>query len=231
MTLEVCVDSYETALLAAQYQAKRIELCSALSVGGLTPSLALVQQCISIKSIETHVMIRPREGDFYYNNNEIESMSKEIEFMAKIGVHGLVFGCLDMNNNIDVHHNELLIKIAKSKGLETTFHRAFDFVKNPLESLESLISMGFDRLLTSGQKKTAIDGKELIKSLVFQSKGRIQIMAGSGINKENALSLASLGIDALHFTSHKKQGEDSLGMGYKSIPNEEKIKSISNLFQ
>jgi len=230
MTLEVCIDSYEGALLARSFGAKRVELCSALSVGGLTPSIGLTGRCT--EEIEVHAMLRNREGDFVYSPAEIDIMLDDVDFLAKAGAGGIVFGCLTKAGEVDLKANALLIKEAKGLGLEATFHRAFDFCKDPKNSLESLIELGFNRILTSGNKTKAIDGIDLIRNLTEWSAGRIEIMAGSGVSASNALKLAEAGVDALHFTSHKTvELKDTFGMGRKSIPDKEKIASITKLFQ
>jgi copper homeostasis protein len=230
MTLEVCVDSFEGAELAGRFKADRVELCSGLSVGGLTPSIGLIAKCAEV--IEVHAMLRNREGDFVYSPREIKMMLDDIDFLAKAGASGIVFGCLTDQNEIDVEANALLIKKAKGLGLETTFHRAFDFCDNPKESLEKLISLGFNRLLTSGQKPKAIVGIDLIRNLVTWADGRIEIMAGSGVNASNAAKFANTEVSALHFTSHQNiETKDSFGMGAKSVPDEDKIASITRLFQ
>ena len=229
MIFELCTDALEGAKIAKVYGAKRIELCSALSVGGLTPSPALTAQCAAIKAVETHVMIRPREGDFVYSANNIEVMLKDIQLQAEAGAKGVVFGCLTSDNTIDIQQNITLVEEARKCGLECTFHRAFDFVASPMEALESLINIGFNRILTSGGKPTADAGMEQIKQMVEKAKGEIEIMAGSEVNSSNALALASTGILALHFTSHHATAYE-LGMGVSNTPNPEKIQSITALF-
>jgi len=226
MILEVCTDSLEGAHLAAKYGAKRVELCSSLSAGGLTPSIALVEKCVQVEGIEVHAMLRHREGDFVYSNLDLEILLRDMELLAGAGAKGVVFGCLTKGNNLDTDKNQALAAHAHKLGLDTTFHRAFDFVKNPLEAFEELIEQGFTRLLTSGQKPTAIEGIDLISELARLSKGKIQIMTGSGVNATNARQLALAGADALHFTSHKQDGNELSGMGAHFIPDEEKIKSI-----
>jgi copper homeostasis protein len=230
MTLEVCVDSFEGAQLAERFGANRIELCSGLSVGGLTPSNGLTAKCAEI--IELHAILRNREGDFVYSPRSIKIMLDDIDSFAQSGANGIVFGCLTGQNQIDIEANTTLVQEAKILGLETTFHRAFDYCKDPKKSLETIIDLGFDRLLTSGKQPTAIEGIELIRKLVSWADGRIEIMAGSGVNASNALELIEAGVDAIHFTSHTfANSKDSFGMGSKSIPDEEKIASIIRLFQ
>lgn len=231
MTFEICVDSVEGTVLAKQYGTKRVELCSALSVGGLTPSFGLVKDCVNVGGVEVHVMIRHVEGGFVYTPSDITIMRYDIENIAKAGAKGVVFGCLTSENKLDVEQNKYLLSEAKKIGLEVTFHRAFDFVKDPFEALEQLIELGFDRILTSGQKPKAFEGIDLLKELVTKANGRIQIMAGSGVNPDNAKALASVGVDALHFTSHKYIDEQAeLGMGRKTYPDTIKIAQIVKQF-
>jgi copper homeostasis protein len=226
MTLEVCIDSLEGTEVAARNGARRVELCSALSTGGLTPSLALVEKCVQVKGIEVHAMLRHREGDFVYNQSDLEILLRDMELLARAGARGVVFGCLTRENKLDADKNNLLAERARKLGLECTFHRAFDFAEEPKKALEELIDQGFTRILTSGQRRTAIEGIELITELVKQSAGRIQIMAASGVNGSNADELTRTGVDALHFTAHKISGDPRMGMGTHFIPDEEKIARI-----
>ena len=229
MTFEFCIDSVEGAIAAEQHGVRRVELCSALGVGGLTPSYGLIQQCAQYNA-KVHVMIRHLEGGFVYAKEDVLVMVEDIKMAKQAGATGVVFGCLTQQNELDVVSTTTLIKTAKEQGLEVTFHRAFDMVNNPLETLGELIKLGVDRILTSGQQDKAIDGIEVIKQLVQQANGNIQIMAGSGVKSSNVKALANIGIDALHFTIHKNQTAESLGMGFRTTINEEKINSILNLF-
>ncbi len=231
MIFEICADSYEAVVLAKKYKVQRVELCSALSLGGLTPSIGLVEKCAEIEDVEIHVMIRHKEGGFVYSSDDIEIMESDIINAIEAGAKGVVFGCLNPDNEIDIKQNKLLYKLAKRLGLEVTFHRAFDFCVSPQRSLEEIIEIGFDRILSSGQKNTAEDGIPLLSELVKLANGRIQIMAGSGINAVNALNIANTNVDALHFTSHMKSSENNDdGMGKQSVQDEQKIKSIVDLF-
>ena len=230
MILELCTDSIAGAELARKYGAKRIELCSALTVGGLSPSTALIKECLKIGKVEVHVMLRHREGGFVYGKNEWPIILNDLNMMISLGVHGVVFGALNENGDVDKALCQEIISRTSAVGIEATFHRAFDLASDPIKTVEELIELGFDRLLTSGQKDMAIDGKNLIKDLSDQSDGRIQIMAGSGVNPSNAIELAATGADALHFTSHTTQGSGSLGMGANFIPDPAKISSIRSLF-
>jgi len=231
MIFEVCTDSYQIADLAVRYNIKRIELCSALSIGGLTPSIPLAKMFADHKEFETHVMIRPRGGDFCYSNIELDIMQQEIHLLAAQGINGVVFGCLTDQMKVNVTQTKKLFDFAKKLNLEVTFHRAFDYALSPIQALETLIDLKIDRLLTSGLKEKAIEGIELIKELVAKSDKQIQIMAGSGVNKNNAIQLANAGVDALHFSAHQILESSDFKMGAKIIPDEDKIASIVNLFE
>ena len=231
MIFEICADSYQAVVLAKKYKVKRIELCSALSLGGLTPSLGLIEKCLAFPEVEIHVMVRPKEGGFVYNADDIEVMENDIISSAEVGAKGVVFGCLTKDNEIDIKQNKLLYKLATSLGLEVTFHRAFDYCNDPIKSLEELVSIGFDRVLSSGQATIAEEGIPVLTTMHTESKGRIEIMAGGGVNTSNVLDIAKSGVDALHFTIHHKTSVDqNLGMGSSSEMNEQKLKSIIDLF-
>ena len=230
MNLELCTDCLEGALLAGRYGFKRIELCAALAEGGLTPSFGMIQSCSEAGTAEVHAMIRSRGGSFTCDGSEMAIMKKDIQAASEAGAKGVVFGILESNNEMSPMNRELL-ELAHSFELQATFHRAFDQVKDPLRTLEQLVEMGFDRLLTSGLKDRAIDGLELIKSMQQEYGSKIEIMAGSGVNPENALSFAKAGLENLHFTA-RKQSEEILikGMGVNMVTDEAKISAICDLF-
>lgn len=228
MTFELCTDSFEGALMAEKFAIKRIELCSALSEGGLTPSYGLIKKCTKL-SIKVHVMIRPRGGNFQYTSDEIDIMKSDIESAKNLNASGVVFGVLNDQNEVD-NINESLVLLAKSLGLEVTFHRAFDLVLDPFMAMKKLIDFKFDRILTSGLHEKAIDGIDLLLKLQKKYGERIQIMAGSGVNHENAMQFSKIGIKNIHFTSHKSIKDVELRMGSYNIPNPKKLKSILNCF-
>ncbi|MDX1350843.1 MAG: copper homeostasis protein CutC [Putridiphycobacter sp.] len=231
MTIEICADSYETALIARKYNAKRIELCSALTVGGLTPSYGLMQQCADISDIEVHAMIRHCQGGFVLQNADVSIMLKDIEAAAEAGVNGVVLGCITDSKKVDRQNLKTLVQMAQNNGLEVTFHRAFDLIDQPLEAIDVLVDLGVHRILTSGQKPTAIEGRAIIKEMVAYSAQRIQLMAGSGVSAKNALELAKTGVDALHFTAHKPSDESvEFEMGIRNVPDIQKIEAITALF-
>ncbi len=231
MNIEICTDSIEGALAADKYGAKRIELCSSLSLGGLTPSFGLIKQCVDKTNIEVHVIIRHKEGGFQYSSSDVEIMTSDIIQAKKAGATGVVFGILNDQNEIS-HLNKKLVEVSKKIDLEVTFHRAFDFVTNSRIAIEKIIGMGFDRLLTSGLSKTAEEGLEIISKLQENFGSKIQIMAGSGINYLNALKIAESGINNIHFTARKKSDKApaNFSMGEEMITDEEKIQSIIDLF-
>lgn len=186
MVLEICANSIQSAINAQEGGAQRIELCCNLEQGGLTPSPATIRLVRNKLAIEVFVLIRPRIGDFNYSEIEFEQMQKNISFCRKEGVDGVVFGVLNEKGKIDLPKNKLLLNLAA--GMQTTFHRAFDCLENPLEDLETLIKVGFDRVLTSGLAPTAVEGKDLLKTLIKKADSDLIILPGSGLNSHNLLS-------------------------------------------
>ncbi|XP_035124648.1 copper homeostasis protein cutC homolog isoform X1 [Callithrix jacchus] len=174
--MEVCVDSVESAVNAERGGADRIELCSGLSEGGTTPSMGVLQVVKQSVQIPVFVMIRPRGGDFLYSDREIEVMKADIRLAKLYGADGLVFGALTEDGHID---KELCMSLmAICRPLPVTFHRAFDMVHDPMAALETLLTLGFERVLTSGCDSSALEGLPLIKRLIEQAKGRIVVMPG-----------------------------------------------------
>ncbi|XP_029465943.1 copper homeostasis protein cutC homolog isoform X1 [Rhinatrema bivittatum] len=181
--MEVCVDSVESAVNAERGGAGRIELCSSLLEGGITPSMGVLQVVKQYIQIPVFVMIRPRGGDFLYSDREVEVMKADIRHAKIHGADGLVFGALTEDGRIDT---ELCMELlAVSRPLPVTFHRAFDMVHDPLVAIETLISLGFERVLTSGCDSSALEGLPLIKRIVEQAKGRIIVMPGGGVTERN----------------------------------------------
>ncbi|MCK8481104.1 copper homeostasis protein CutC [Psychroserpens algicola] len=196
MLLEICANSYQSAKHAQDAGADRIELCSELAVGGITPSYGVIKQVVSELDIETYVLIRPRSGNFCYSEKEFEVIKNDIQICKTIGCHGIVSGVLKNDNSIDIERTRELIEL--SKPLPFTFHRAFDLVQNPKEALEQLIVLGANRILTSGQQPKAIAGIALLKMLKQHAQNRIIILAGSGISSENAAAFKTAGLDEIH---------------------------------
>lgn len=230
MNFELCTDSVEGAIKASSYGFKSIELCSALSVGGLTPNFGLIQTCVRQSNLEVHVMIRHREGGFVCDQADVDLMKIDIEAVKNAGAHGVVFGILDEKHKVS-DLNLQLVQKAKSLGLKTTFHRAFDFVPDFRIAIKKVVTFGFDRLLTSGLESKAEEGLDVIKELQTNHGHLIQIIAGSGVNETNALLFANSGIHYIHFTARRPFGESTkLGMGIEMLTDDNKINSILSLF-
>ncbi len=203
MILEICANSFESAQAAQFAGANRIELCTELSVGGLTPSHGLIEKVISELKIPIHVLIRPRSGDFTYSEDEFDVMLRDIAFCKKLGCTGIVSGFLTSEIKIDTEKTKQLMNACEA--MEFTFHRAFDWVESPIDELKKLIDLKVNRLLCSGQKPTAIEGISLLKELQNLSKGKIEIMPGGGINLENALKFKEAGFKSIHLSATIKK--------------------------
>ena len=196
LTLEVCCADVQSVRAAMEGGAHRVELCEALEVDGLTPSAEMMAEAIGL-GIPVQVLIRPRQGDFVYDETEVQSMLEGIRLAKRLGANGVVIGALKPDGSIDEETVRRLV--AEAKGLSITFHRAFDVCARPMEALEQIIALGCHRLLTSGQAPTAEQGIPLIKRLVGQAAGRLSIMPGSGVNPGNArLILSETGAREIH---------------------------------
>lgn len=187
IVIEVCVDSVASACAAESGGAGRIELCSNLFEGGVTPSTGLIELVRKKVEIGLHVMIRPRGGDFCYDDDEFEVMRRDVISAKQSGADGVVFGILDLDGHVDVERTRHLIELARP--LTATFHRAFDMSADLFRALEDVCSAGADRILTSGGQQTSVLGREMITRLVLAANGKISIMPGSGINEHNAAGI------------------------------------------
>lgn len=211
MILEICCGNLASVLAAKKGDATRIELCSGLSEGGLTPSYGLIKAAVETGIPEVNVLIRPRSGDFLYSEDEIKMMITDIKEAIKIGASGIVIGVLTADGDVDVAACRRLIEAANYAASvngrakpHVTFHRAFDVSRDPKVSLEAIISLGIDCVLTSGMSPSVVRGITMIKRLVALADGRITIMAGAGINPSNAADvIAATGVDAIHSTARK----------------------------
>lgn len=188
--IEICAGSVQSALAAEQGGADRIELCSALSEGGLTPSPGIMKYVCDKLSIPVFMLIRPRAGDFCYSDAEFETMVNDIAIAVKYGAKGIVCGILNPDGSVDTIRMKEIIRI--SSPLPVTFHRAFDMTRDPFEALEEIINLGCSRLLTSGQAVSAPDGADLIKKLTVIAAGKLIIMPGSGIKPSNFFKIAEI---------------------------------------
>ena len=198
MLLEVCVDSAESAILAEKGGAKRIELCSVLELGGLTPSVGLLQEVKKHVRIPVFCMIRCRSGDFFYNSYEISTMVSDAQELSKHGADGFVFGFLDHNKALDINSCELLIK-SLSKDYPCTLHRAFDFITNVSGTLRTVRQIGFSRILTTGGGPDVSSSFDELKMLLTQSEEvGITILPGGGVNESNVAILKEMGFKEVH---------------------------------
>ncbi len=188
--IEICLESIESVIAAQRGNADRVEFCSDLFEGGLTPSLGAFQVAKEKTSIQMSVMIRPRGGDFCYSDYEFEAMKKDVVTYKNAGADVIVFGILTPEGHIDEARSKEIISLASP--LPVTFHRAFDMCVNLKESLEVLITLGVQRVLTSGGEATVSDGAKVLRDLVIQAGERIIIMPGSGINERNFAHIHSL---------------------------------------
>lgn len=223
--MEICVDSLSSAISAEKGGADRIELCDNLVVGGTTPSAAMIELARKYLTIGIHVLIRPRSGDFCYSPLEWEVMKRDIEIAKSLGVNGIVTGVLRPNGEIDVDMMKEILQLARP--LTVTFHRAFDMTRDPLEALDTLISLGVERVLTSGQKSKAILGVDLIRQLVQRAQNQIIIMPGVGISAANVKDIiANTGVKEVHMSlkekvdSVMKYRNDQVAMGGNLILSE-----------
>jgi len=181
--LEIAANSLASALAAQDGGAGRVELCTALELGGLTPSSAQIALARERLRIPLYVLIRPRAGDFLYGDLECETMQRDIETCVALGCDGVVLGVLDAEGRVDTARCRALIAAAGKLGV--TFHRAFDLTRDPLTALNDLIELGCERVLTSGAQASALEGAELIRQLVERSAGRIVVMPGAGVDAGN----------------------------------------------
>lgn len=206
VSVEVCAYSLFSCLAADRAGAQRVELCASPWEGGTTPSAGLVEQALKETSLEIHAMVRPRGGDFVYDETEKQTMLAEARSLIAQGVHGIVVGALKPNGDLDVAFMREFRKIAGDR--ELTCHRAIDVSRDPIQVMEELISIGFNRILTSGGKNKALDGLENIAALVQAAKGRIQIMAGSGVNPVNCLDFVQIGVNAVHLSARTTRNSE-----------------------
>lgn len=203
--LEICAGSVESAIAARNGGAQRIELCAALEIGGVTPSAGLIAEARKVDGLTLNVIIRPRGGDFLYDEHEVACMEQDIRICRELGADGVVIGALTADGDIDTALCRRLI--AAAGDMSVTFHRAFDMCRDPHKALEELIAIDCDRVLTSGQAATAEAGLPLLKELVKQAAGRISIMPGCGVNSGNAARiLQATGAVEIHASARKSVG-------------------------
>ena len=200
--IEICCGSIQSAANAKAGGAVRVELCQGLVEGGTTPSPATIQYAVRELGLKVFVLVRPRGGDFCYNELEVKTMEEDVAFCKEAGASGIVVGFLHPDGSIDTELTRRFVEF--SAPLPVTFHRAFDECADPLNALEQIIECGCARILTSGCKPTAIEGAEMLQQLVKQADGRITILAGSGVTPENAVALREkTGVKEIHGSCKK----------------------------
>ena len=224
MKTEICATSVQSALNAQRAGAQRIELCTELAVGGITPSYGLIKQVRNEISIPVFVLIRPRSGDFVYSDEEFEIIKKDIQLCKDSGCAGIVSGVLKEDNSIDLIRTKELIKL--SKPMTFTFHRGFDLTPNPIESFEELIEIGVNRILTSGQENSAEKGIDLLVKLKDLAQNRLTILPGGGINSDNVHLFKEKGFKEIHASASsiwKESPKPKISMNSEKFWDETKL--------
>jgi copper homeostasis protein len=206
MKIEVCINRLEDIALLQPLAVDRIELCVELACGGLTPSLAMVEQALAISTLPIHVLVRSRSGHFNYSEATLFEMKSTIEQLQDLGVAGIVTGALTPEKKLPLAVLKSFRSIV-SKG-ELYFHRAFDEVNTPEMALEELISLGYDGVLTSGQENTAPAGIQALKQWKTQANEKMVILPGGGINADNCLQFKTLGFEWVHLSAKKRLIDD-----------------------
>jgi len=210
VTLEICANSVVSALAAQEGGATRIELCENLNEAGTTPSYGQIMLVRRLLEIQIYTLIRPRAGDFLYTEHEFEIMQADVNNCINAGCDGIVIGMLKRDGTVDKERCTILADMARKNGLGVTFHRAFDVCSDYYKALGDIIDIGCERILTSGGKTTAIEGAGTIAHLVEKARGRVSIMAGSGVNELNVADLVRFtGVTEVH-TSAKTRNESRM---------------------
>jgi copper homeostasis protein len=200
ITCEVCVEGVPGALAAAQGGAHRLELCAGLVEGGTTPSLGTLRMVLERAGVDTVVLVRPRGGDFLYTREELDTILMDVEVARCSGAFGIATGVLTRDGSVDEGAMEEIMKVAGP--MSVTFHRAFDMVRDAWGAMETLVGLGVDRILTSGQAQTAPEGQHLIREAVERAAGRISVMPGGGLGRENVREIVrSTGVKEVHFAA------------------------------
>ena len=203
--LEVCAADPASVKAATEGGAARVELCSALGEGGVTPSAGLIRQALKVPGIKVHVLIRPRGGDFIYDEDEIQTMCADIRTAREAGVHGVGIGALTPEGDIDMDACRRMM--SEAGDLNVTFHRAFDLCRDPEKAVEEIIALGCNRLLTSGQASSAINGVDMLARIASQAGNRLTILAGAGVNAGNAADIMEkAGVHELHASARHTIG-------------------------
>jgi len=220
MVIEICCSSINSVKNAIKYGANRIELCQDLTNDGITPSKALLNSAIKISTLPINVLIRPRIGNFFYNSEEIKLIEDEIKNIKSLPINGIVIGVLNRENDLPINILKKLVEMIKP--LDITFHRAFDLLKKPIESMNKLSEIGFDRILTSGHSETAEKGLDMLIKLKTKANKKISVMPGGGINESNCINFFKNGFNEIHLSAKKKEKENTI----EPIADPEIIKKV-----
>lgn len=237
MNIEICANSYASALSAQRGGATRIELCSALELGGLTPSYGTILKVMEHIKLPVYVLIRPRSGNFSYSEDELDIILRDINFCKEAGCQGVVSGALHLAGSVDLPATEKMVK--ESEGMDFTFHRAFDWCTEPEKTLQQLQKLGVDRILSSGQQTTALEGMNLLQKMNKLAGNTIEIMPGSGINKDNILQFKNAGFTSVHLSAsiadanvtHQKPLMHSPGLSKEVLNRTSSTSLISEIVQ
>jgi copper homeostasis protein len=234
MIFELCAETIDACFAAREGGAHRIELCSGLSEGGVTPSHGLILDAVGRSGLPVHVLIRPRGGDFVYSASEVEVMRRDIMHSKELGAAGVVFGILVPDGRVDVEGTRGLVQLAHP--MQVTFHRAFDFTPSLPQALEDVIAAGADRLLTAGGKPDVVAGSSALAELVRLAVDRIEIAVGGGLRLENAAAI-SRATRARHFHGSLRRrsseqgstaevGGGALSMGNQYVVDADAVRAI-----
>ena len=232
--LEICAADMHSVHAAAEGGANRVELCSGLAEGGMTPSAGFVKSALKVPGIRVHVLIRPRPGDFLYTTEEEEIMIEDIRTMKELGAHGVVIGALTPDGDVDTAMCRRMMDAAE--GMSVTFHRAFDLVRDPEKALEEIIALGCDRILTSGCASSALEGAETLRKLNQQAGRRIILLAGGGVSPANALAIMEQsGVSELHASARgplkslMRHRHEGVAMGAKGTDEYTRLTSDAHI--
>lgn len=230
--LEVSAEGVDGLLVAQDNGADRVELCASVLEGGITPSLGIVREALRRARVPVFVIVRPRGGDFLYSEAEFASMRQDVIALKELGVPGVVSGCLTASGEVDRERTADLLRLARPMSF--TFHRAFDMVRDPAQALEVLIDLGVDRLLTSGQRATAMEGLANLKQLGELANGRLIVMPCGGLRAANIGHVfRETGLGELHFAAHKSEPSEmtyrnpQIAMGLTS-QDHEYVKTVTD---
>jgi len=217
MIVEVCTASLDSALTAERAGANRIELCAELGVGGITPSAGLFKQVKAHTSLPVHVLIRPRSGDFTYTDTEFDVILADVAQFKAMGAEGIVCGILNKDHSLDIGRTEKVLE--KCEGLSFTFHRAFDWIPDPLHGFQLLQDMGVNTLLSSGKAPSALQGLPLLKE-IHNNAVTTMVMPGAGINPDNVRQFSDAGFKALHLSGSVMQNNSAVHDGISLMGSE-----------